>query len=134
MATTVETKLEIRSWEEKPYREEADGSTFRRSEVVLAGTGDGVAEAGFEGLLYYRPDGTSTFGMLMRVSGELSGRSGAFVPRGEGSYDGQTARCELTVVPGSGTGDLAGITGRASSISTQADYPFMPLTLSYDVV
>jgi len=31
----------------------------------------------------------------------------------------------------SGTGGLAGITGTCTSESTHADYPFMPLALSY---
>ena len=35
------------------------------------------------------------------------------------------------ILPGSATDDLAGITGSCSSVSTHADYPFMPLTLDY---
>jgi hypothetical protein len=37
------------------------------------------------------------------------------------------------VVPGSGTGELAGISGTGTSVSTHDDYPFMPLTLRYEV-
>jgi hypothetical protein len=133
MTTTLETKFEIKSWDEKPYREDGDGSSFRRADVVLAGTGDGPTEAGFEGLMYYRPDQTSTFVMLMRISGELAGRTGSFVLRGDGGFDGQAARCALEIVAGSGTDGLAGITGAATSVSTHADYPFMPVTLTYDV-
>ena len=36
-------------------------------------------------------------------------------------------------MPGSGTGELAGISGSADSSSTHDDYPHMPLTLSYDL-
>jgi len=131
--TTLDTAFEIKSWDEQPYREESDGSKFCRNDVVLAGTGDGLADAGFEGLLHYRPDGTSTFVMLMRISGRLSGRSGGLVLSGTGAYDGQAARCEMTIVPGSGTGELAGITGSAASVSTHADYPRMPVTLTYEL-
>jgi hypothetical protein len=37
------------------------------------------------------------------------------------------------VVEGSGTGQLAGLTGTADSVSTHDDYPFMPLTRKYDI-
>lgn len=36
--TKLVTKLEIKSWDEKPYRVLDDGSKFTRSEVTLAGT------------------------------------------------------------------------------------------------
>ncbi len=52
---------------------------------------------------------------------------------GRGTYDGTTASGESRIVPGSGTGGLAGISGGATSSSTHADYPYMPLTLTYDL-
>jgi hypothetical protein len=36
------------------------------------------------------------------------------------------------VVPGSGTGELSGLSGTVSSRSTHADYPHMPLSLTYE--
>ena len=36
------------------------------------------------------------------------------------------------MVPGTGTGELSGLTGTVTSRSTHEDYPHMPLTLSYD--
>jgi len=39
----------------------------------------------------------------------------------------------MTVVTGSGTGGLVGISGTCVSVSTHADYPFMPLTLAYEL-
>jgi hypothetical protein len=69
----------------------------------------------------------------MRVTGILDGRAGSFVLRGEGAFDGTTASGRMTVVADSGTGGLSGITGTCESVSTQADYPFMPLTLAYEL-
>jgi hypothetical protein len=131
MTETLDTKLKILSWDEKPYRELPDGSKFARAEVALAG--DVLTSGTFEALLHYRPDGTSTYVALMQLSGTLDGRTGDFVLRGEGHYDGTTARGEMTVIPGSGTGGFAGIAGRGESVSTHADYPYMPLVLSYDL-
>ena len=133
MAKTLKTRLEIKSWDEKPYRELEDGRKFNRADVVLAGTGDGLADATFESLLYYRPDGTGTYVVLLAITGALDGRSGSFVLQGEGTYDGTTAASRYSVVEGSGTGELAGLRGTAESVSTHDDYPHMPLTLKYDI-
>jgi hypothetical protein len=133
MTKHTETKLKIESWDEKPYRELADGTKFTRAEVVLSGSGDGLTGATFEGLMFYRADGTSTYSTLMRIEGILDGRTGTFVLQGEGTFDGTRARGTSTIVTGSGTGELAGISGTAESVSTHADYPFMPLTLTYTV-
>jgi hypothetical protein len=39
----------------------------------------------------------------------------------------------MTVVPGSGSGGLTGISGSCLSRSTHGDYPFTPLTLTYQL-
>ena len=57
---------------------------------------------------------------LERVEGSLEGRTGAFVLLHVGSVDEGVPSLELQVVPGSGTGGLAGITG-AGSITHTAD-------------
>jgi hypothetical protein len=133
MTNTLDTKLKIDSWDEKPYRELDDGTKFTRAEVALSGTGDGLTGARMDALMYYRPDGTSSYSAFLHVTGTLNGRTGSFLLQGEGGYDGTTASSHSRVVPGSGTGGLAGISATADSASTHADYPHMPLTLSYDV-
>jgi hypothetical protein len=69
----------------------------------------------------------------MEISGEIDGRPGSFVMEGRGTYDGTTATSTYTVIPGSGSGELAGITGSAESASTHDDYPLMPLQLRYEL-
>jgi Protein of unknown function (DUF3224) len=56
----------------------------------------------------------------MHVNGPLGGRSGSFVPPGHGSFHETTAWGESTVVAGSGTAGLPGLTGTAESASTHA--------------
>jgi hypothetical protein len=128
----LETRMHIDSWDEKPYREEPDGRKWTRAEVTLS-SDEGLTNGSFEALMYYRPDGTSTYVTLMRLAGALGGRSGSVVLQGRGTYDGTTARVTATVVPGSGEDGLAGVTGEVESASTHADYPYMPLTLRYDL-
>jgi hypothetical protein len=134
MTKTIETKLAIASWDEKPYREFDDGRKFTRANVTLKGSDDGLeGEATWEALMYYAADGSGTYVGLMHITGKLEGREGSFVLEGSGTYDGKQARIESTVVSGSGTGELAGISGTSKSVSTHEDYPFWPMTLLYDV-
>jgi hypothetical protein len=125
----IDLKLRIASWDEKTYRELPDGQKLARADVVLGGPGDELTGT-FEGLLYYLPDGTSTYVTLTHLTGSLGGRVGSVALTGHGRFDGTAARGESRVVPGSGTGELSGITGTATSESTHEDYPFMPLTFS----
>ncbi|MFN0281166.1 MAG: DUF3224 domain-containing protein [Kineosporiaceae bacterium] len=128
---TLTTRLEIASWDEAPTSEHADGSKITRAAVTLAGGPDGLGGATSQSVMYYRPDGTSSYVDVMVVTADLDGRAGSFVLVGRGDYDGATATSTSQIVPGSGTGDLAGISGTCTSESTHADYPFMPLSLTY---
>ena len=133
MTGTLETRLEITSWVEETVHEMADGSKITRATVSLSGGGDGLSAATFDAVMFYRPDGTSSYVSIMHVMGALQGREGSFVLQGDGAFDGTTARSRSAVVKGSGSGKLAGLTGAARSDSTHDDYPFMPLTLDYDL-
>jgi Protein of unknown function (DUF3224) len=133
MQTIMEARLRIESWDEKPYRELGGGSKLTRADVLLSGPDDGLTSATSEALMFYRADGTSSYVTLMHITGTLDGRAGSFVLQGHGTYDGTTAHGQSHVVKGSGTGELAGLSGTAESVSTHDDYPFMPLTLKYDI-
>jgi hypothetical protein len=131
--TKLTTKLEIKSWDEQPYREFDDGRKFTKADVTLVGTGDGIEAGSFESIMFYRTDGTAQYVTMMQVTGSLDGKSGDFVLRGNGSFDGTSARGEMEIVPGSGSGGFAGITGTATSVSTHDDYPHMPLEITYSL-
>jgi len=139
MATTLTTKMRIASWDESPVEEFGDGGKLTRALVQLSDAkelsdGKDALESGSSAMLaYYRPDGTGSYVTMTRITGSLDGRTGSFVLRGEGAYDGTTASGRMTVVPGSGTGGLSGISGTCESDSTHADYPFMPLKLTYEL-
>jgi hypothetical protein len=132
MTKIVETALKIASWDEEPAEEYADGTKISHADTRLEGAGE-ISSATSRSLLFYRADGTSSFVVVMRVEATLDGRAGAFVLSGTGTYDGTTAAQRLTVVDGSGAGELAGIRGSARSDSTHADYPNMPLVVEYDL-
>ena len=129
---SITTRLRIAAWEENPVAEFDDGSKITRASVTLSDGVDGLEAGTIESVMYYRPDGTSHYVNVTRLTAVLDGRSGSVVLAGDGAYDGMTASGSASVVPDSATGSLVGITGTCTSTSTQADYPFMPLALEYD--
>lgn len=121
MATATGT-FEVASWNEEPY-EEWDGGKLTRASVGLKLAGDIDGAASVVWLMCYRSDGTAQFTGLLRVDGTVGRRAGSFVVEDRGAYDGTEASSRWAVVPGSGTGELAGITGegrRAPSGSPEA--------------
>lgn len=56
------------------------------------------------------------------VEATIGGRSGTFVLAISGDHRGGVARTEVSVVPGSGTGALAGITGSGSYAADAMEY------------
>lgn len=129
----LDTKLTIGSWDEPTFRELPDGGgKFTKAEVALSVAEEAIEVTGtMDSLMFSTDEKTSYFSGLLRFEGRLGDRSGSFVLTGQGDFDGTRARFDLTIAPGSGTGELAGIRGTATSVSTHADYPNMPMTLSY---
>jgi hypothetical protein len=56
--------------------------------------------------------GSAGYVAIEQVSGTLLGRSGSFVLQHHGLMDRGTKQLGITVVPDSGSGELAGLTGR----------------------
>ncbi len=56
--------------------------------------------------------GSGAYVALERIEGTLDGRRGSFHAQHNGVMDRGTPRLDLTVVPDSGTGELAGLHGR----------------------
>ena len=79
----------------------------------------------------YLDSGGATFTGFEKVVGSLGGRTGSFVLRHTGSYDGEKATAEYEVVPGSGTDELDGLSGTGGFSAGHAEEHDM--TLDYDV-
>jgi hypothetical protein len=62
----------------------------------------------------------------------VGGRRGSFVLQSSGTYADNTARVTWFVVPGSGTDELAGLSGQGGYTSGHEDYPNVPYTLEYE--
>ena len=114
------------SWEEQTYSEVEDGLKLSRAMVKNRYSGVIDGEGTLEYLLIYRADGTCPFVGAERIVGTVDGRSGSFVLKHEGEYAEDVAKTTLTVVEGTGTGDLANLRGTGSFGAThdQMDYSF----------
>ncbi len=77
-------------------------------------TGDIEGDGSVEWLMCYLPDRTARFAGLQRVEGSIGGRTGSFVMESVGGHDGTASKGVWTVIAGSGTGDLAGLTGEGT--------------------
>ena len=58
--------------------------------------------------------GSAGYVAIERVTGKLHGKSGSFVLQHSGTMTRGAPQLAVTVVPDSGTGDLAGLTGKMS--------------------
>lgn len=56
--------------------------------------------------------GSGAYVAIERIEGELDGRHGSFFAQHNGTMDRGAPSLQLTVVPDSGTGELAGLHGR----------------------
>lgn len=102
------------SVEMKPQAEPgvADGVSLGRMSLDKRFEGDLVATGKGEMLSALTPTkGSAGYVAIERVTGTLQGRSGSFVFQHSGVMDRGTQQLSITVVPDSGTGALAGISG-----------------------
>lgn len=109
--TTASGSFQVTGWDEQPYASLPSGGKLTKASVTGTFTGEIAGDATVEWLMAYADDAHATFVGVQRLVGELAGRSGEFTVTMTGSYDGGVARASWTVVPGTGSGGLAGITG-----------------------
>lgn len=131
MSTHAEGTFEVTSFSEQPA-EGLDGTAkVSRATFAQRFSGDVEADTVADTLMTYREDGTADYVGYQRVRGRLGGREGSFVLQAIGGFDGTVARADVTVVPGTGTGDLVGLAGTGSvavPLGTSGTY-----TLAYDL-
>jgi hypothetical protein len=100
--------------------DKGDGSTMGRMSLDKQYRGD--LEATAKGEMLYASatevQGSGSYVAVERVTGTLNGRGGSFALAHKGSMSGGTQHMDITVVPDSGSGELAGLTGSMKIIIT----------------
>jgi hypothetical protein len=117
VTTQATATFTVESWDEVPWDEQADLPKLTRATVEKALSGDLEGTSTTVWLMSYGADGSADFVGIERVKGTVGGRAGSFVLQHIGRYDEGAARASLGVIPGSGTGDLSGISGEGSFVA-----------------
>lgn len=130
MRLTATGQLDIVSWDEQTYAQAEGGRRLSRVAVTQRLSGDLTGECTAQMLLCNAPDGIALVLGHMLVVGRIGGRSGSYVVQSNGVFDGYESKGTMTVVPGSGTGELSSLRGEGT---TSAKEGMAALTLTYEL-
>ena len=103
--------ITVQKYEPTAYDEPAGGPVLTRIHVRESFSGDIEGHGVVEFLQAGRTDGSASFVGIERVTGRLAGREGTFLLQDAGTVEGSIVSGDWFVVPGSGTGRLAGLRG-----------------------
>jgi len=132
MTTHADATFKVDAWDEKPW-DTADGQPkMTRAEVSKSFQGDLTGTSQLQYLMTYREDGTADFVAMERIRGSLGGKRGTFVLSHVGAFVDGAASGTWTVVQGSGTDDLEGLTG-SSAFSIPKGEERFPFALDYEI-
>jgi hypothetical protein len=118
----------VKSWDENTYQELDDSGKLTKASVAFGLEGDISAEAVWDAVMCYRPDGSAVFTGYQQMTGQLAGRTGSFIVLADGEFVSGEARSRWQVVEGTGTGELTGLTGSGSAVASATP----PGTYSFD--
>ena len=129
------SSFDVTGWDQTPYEDETDGPAHSRATVKKTFRGDMEGESTAELLMCQADTSDLSAGAgyvaSERVSARLGDREGTFAMQHWGLSGGcGPPRTGGHVVPGSGTGELAGLTGTIE-ISVDAEGGHT-LTIDYD--
>ncbi len=127
------SKFEVTKWDEKPYYEKEGEPKLTRASVEKTFRGDIEGKSTLEYVMAYAPNGMTSFVGIEHVQGRLGKRSGSFVIQHTGTDDGQEATGTWHVVPGSATGELAGLKGEGQFKADRNDTNYA-FEMDYDFV
>jgi uncharacterized protein DUF3224 len=106
--------FELVSWDEETYHEGEGEPKLTRASGTQRFTGDIEGEGSVTWLMCYSPEGAARFVGLQRIAGSIGGRVGSFVIESVGDHDGKESTGSWTVIAGSGSGELRGLSGEGS--------------------
>jgi hypothetical protein len=103
------------SYEEEPY-DAGEGSTLGRVHITRSFEGDFTGKSTAELLTATTDAGSGAYVGIDRITGRLGDREGSFVLQHHGLISSAGSSTAATIVPDSGTGELAGLSGEGSIV------------------
>ena len=118
-------------YDEEPYDEgEGEGIELSRIHISRSFSGD-LEGASIAELLIAKSEGGGGYVGHDRITGTLQGKSGGFVFQHSGLMGPEGVTNTGTIVPGTGAGDLGGITGDGTMLADEEGNH--TLTLDYEL-
>ncbi|WP_329312760.1 DUF3224 domain-containing protein [Streptomyces sp. NBC_01278] len=109
-------------WQEQSVGPADSLPRLARSTVVNSFAGGIEARATNAGYTFtYTGEGVGSYTGMELLSGAVDGREGTFVLEQRGTFDASGTRCAFEVVPGSATGELAGLSGSGAFTYRKGD-------------
>ncbi len=112
--TRANATTAVRVYQPTVYDQPGEGPALNRIHVEELFAGDLEATGVTEFLLVARADGSANFVGVERIDGALGDRRGTFLFQQVGTIEASVVSAEWEVIPGSGTGELAGLHGTGS--------------------
>lgn len=109
--TRADAVITVHRYEPSAYDEPAEGPVLTRIHVEESFSGEISGDGVVEFLQAARADGSANFVGIERVTGTVAGRNGTFLLQDAGTVQGNVVSGDWFVIPGSGTGKLAGLRG-----------------------
>jgi Protein of unknown function (DUF3224) len=116
--------FQVTSMGEETYQDLGGGAKLTRANGTQRFAGDIEGEGSVEWLMCYSTEGGARFLGLRSISGSIGELAGSLVIEAVGNFDGKQSKGLWTVIPGSSTGELEGLSGRGGfqASSTEATY------------
>lgn len=121
--TQANTMRSVKNWDRRPWHDksaaDAPGAKLFRAEMTHVYTGIIEGQGTIQLLFANNSNNQGVFVALEKITGQVEGRSGSFVFQHMGTFGYGPALITMTVVPGTGTGDLSGLSGQATMEFTE---------------
>ncbi|MFD9354499.1 DUF3224 domain-containing protein [Streptomyces sp. NPDC060031] len=132
-ATPANGRFTYSDWEEHPVGPAESFPRLARATVTNAFTGVVTAPATTcDYTITYTAESVGGFAGMELLSGSIDGRKGTFALEERGTFDATGTDCRFEVVPGSGTGDLTGLSGSGSFRARHGESS-VEYTFTYDL-
>ncbi len=130
--TLANALFTMKNWDETPYGIADDGPKIAHAHSTNTYTGDITGESSANYVIFYPEETVGVFRGYEQIVGNVGDREGSLVLEHVGSWAGSTVTTSWTVVDGSGTEALAGISGSGGYVAKH-EIPETPVTLEYEL-
>jgi hypothetical protein len=136
MKRNITAKFRIERWLERTWdgrtASDVDGVKQTSAQVGYTYNGEIEGHSEVQYLMTYNADGTGSYVGLEKVEGSMAGKQGSFVLMHTGAFDAEGVRGEVGIAPGSGTNELASLSGKGI-INLTGQGPDFPIVLDVDL-